>query len=362
MAAASEKAEQFYYDTTDMIGRGCGEGVVGFTPVKRQPYPSHRGLRLGVPGGGAGESPGFTEVVQITTDLHAVITNWPEGSGGVPGGVWAEHSATRYGWLYVGIEGDGRLQVEGLGAARRAGVCCSITVTPRESTYIWRHGLGKKRRGICIAFHARYLLEHYPSLSRDCFDSLGAWLAGKERALRDFDLPCPPVMSTAAAALLDSSHGGVFRYEFVCSTVEQLLSLALSALVRKEEEQNRPVKLSTRDKDALHRIRDSLLSPSTRPTSIDKLALRFGINRNKMRFGFKILFGQTPAEFSHQERMTQAYELLSQGTHSVTEVAITSGYRHASNFTTAFKRKFGSLPSELCDSARTPSHQPPQGR
>lgn len=344
-------SQRYSYDIDDIIGPASGEGIDGFRLAPQQPYASGRGLRFGVPRVRAGNNKGFTEVVHITDGLHAVIMDWPADPEQHVEGVWSEHLANRYGWLYVGIEGDGSVEVEGFGKARRSGATCSLTLTPPESTYIWRLGPTSMRRGISIAFHANYLRNRYPDLLQACPNSMGAWLAGKETILRDFDLPYLPVMNYAAASLLDLVVGGEFRYQFACATVEQLLTLAMAELVKQEMDRDQPARLSHRDKAVIRKVRDALIEDLTDPPTIDELVQRFGINRNKLRFGFKEVFGVTISEYLQSHRMDCAHNLLRSGECTVSEVASRVGYGHASNFTTAFKGKFGHTPGQVAASS-----------
>ncbi len=339
--------KRFYYDINDMIGPDCAAGIAGFEPAPWQPYSPEQGLRLGEPGVRSESQTGFTEVVHVDDGLHAVIIDWPKHAGHSTEAEWVEFLDTRYGWLYFGLEGEGKLKVEGFGPARRNGATCSLTVTPRKSTYIWHNGPASMRRGVSIAFHARYLNVHYPDLLNLCRHSLGEWFAGREVTLRDFDLPFLPVMNSATAALLNLSLEGELRYRFVCSTVQQLLCLGLAALVQKEFEEVRPARLSSRDKSVLRQVRDTLVSDLADPPSVEQMVERFGSNRNKLRFGFKALYGMTISEYLYRERMARAFSLLTATGLSVTEVAATVGYGHASNFTTAFKREFGRTPREI---------------
>src|SRR5262245_16709819 len=145
---------RFSYHIHDLIGPGLGAGIAGFEPARSQPYTAGRGLRFGAPSPERSSGAGFTEIVKIADGLHAVIMDWPSDPNSRHSAVWAEASGAEYGYLYIGLEGDGRLEVEGLGTARRPGSTCSLTVTPPDSTYLWSAGPNCMHRGVSIAFHA----------------------------------------------------------------------------------------------------------------------------------------------------------------------------------------------------------------
>lgn len=80
--------------------------------------------------------------------------------------------------------------------------------------------------------------------------------------------------------------------------------------------------------------------------SVDKLAARFGLNKNKLQSLFKSVYGQTVADYIRHLKMQNAYELLLQN-HSVSEVGHSLGYSNLSHFSKAFKKAFGLNPSQV---------------
>ena len=90
---------------------------------------------------------------------------------------------------------------------------------------------------------------------------------------------------------------------------------------------------------------------SSTPT-IGELARHIGLNEAKLMHDFKQLFGQTIFDFTQNLRMDEAKRLLETTERSITEVAFDVGYEYSSNFTTAFKRRFGITPSIARDAFR----------
>lgn len=339
----------FSYDINELLGADSGLGIQGFRPSRWQPYPSGAGLRLHTPLAMDDDDPGFSEVVHVAEGLHAFIADWRTDQRRIGESVWAEVIGDDYGWLYLGLDGDGSLEVEGFGPARRPGATCALTVVPRNTTCFWSVGPQSARRGVSIAFHASYLRQRYPDLMQTCAYSLGDWLAGKENKLRDFELPLLPVMTASTASLLTLTLEGEFRHQYVCATVNQLLCLALAALAEREKQTATPIRLSTRDKAALRQVRAMIGSDLRNAPDIDAWGRRVGLNRNKIRYGFKALYGMTVGDYWQDVRMNHAWSLLSKGECSLAEVAAAVGYGHITNFTTAFKRQFGQAPRSYFD-------------
>jgi AraC-like DNA-binding protein len=340
-------APRITYEMSELMIASLGNEVEGFHPLAWQPYPQHCGKRLSAPDVHGSSPSGFTDIVQAADGLYAVITDWPAAAS--HDATWVETVPAEFGYIYIGLEGDGRIEVEGVGYARRPGASCSVTVAPPGSTHLWRRGPRAVRRGVCIAFHAPYLRARYPNLLDQCPGTLGAWLRNSETRLRDFDVPLLPVMREATAALLSTRLEGQFRHAFVSTTVEQLVCLAVAALAAREAAG--PARLALRDREILCEVRRILDENLTDPPTAEELARRFGINRNKLRYGFRILFGNSVREYLLEKRMRIAFAMLEQKPDSVGEVAELVGYTHLCNFTTAFKRRFGQTPSTVARNA-----------
>ena len=345
MSATSHPGLRVACDLATLVDCERGDTLAGFRRSTWQPYRNHSGLRLTAPTLSDAEGNGFTEIAHAGDGLHAFITDW-RGGASTFAATWAEAVPDQYGYLYIGLEGDGRLEVEGMGSARRAGPSCSLTIAPPGATYLWRTQPGISRRGVSIAFHARAVLQRYPELARRCGETIGPWLANRETHMRDFDVPLSPLMCAATGSLLNMKMEGDFRGAFVCATVEQLLCLAFSALA---ERYSGPVRLSARDRAAILQVRSSLDANLADPPTMEQLTRRFGINRNKLTFGFKETYGVTVSGYVGEQRMRTAYDLLSSERCSVGDVAAAVGYTHLCNFTTAFKRRYGMSPSRCLE-------------
>lgn len=91
-------------------------------------------------------------------------------------------------------------------------------------------------------------------------------------------------------------------------------------------------------------VRDILLESLADPPSIKKLALTVGTNESHLKSHFKEVFGQTVYGFLKDKRMEKALEMLRDRDLKIVEIAERLGYRHATHFSAAFKKHFGSLP------------------
>ena len=75
--------------------------------------------------------------------------------------------------------------------------------------------------------------------------------------------------------------------------------------------------------------------------------LYMGINRNKLTFGFKHLFGQTISEYCLENRLQTGWKLLQETEQPIAVVANQVGYAQAAAFSNAFRQHFGVTPTQV---------------
>jgi AraC-like DNA-binding protein len=127
------------------------------------------------------------------------------------------------------------------------------------------------------------------------------------------------------------------------ASLQQLMALQFSMLGS-----CRPTdSINLRDRDVLYAVRDYLKSTFQEEHSLLELSRKFGINQNKLKTGFRELFGTPVIAYLFDLKMRHARSLLQDRDMNVSQVAPIVGYRNANHFTTAFKRKFGITPSRV---------------
>lgn len=106
--------------------------------------------------------------------------------------------------------------------------------------------------------------------------------------------------------------------------------------------------LSKMDIDRMMRVEGMLTRDIFEPApTISQLAKMVSISESKLKKDFKLIYGLPVYEYFQKIRMQAAKDKLLSGDHSVKEVAMELGYSNLSNFTIAFKKEFGLLPSKL---------------
>ncbi|HEX6426827.1 MAG TPA: AraC family transcriptional regulator [Niastella sp.] len=89
------------------------------------------------------------------------------------------------------------------------------------------------------------------------------------------------------------------------------------------------------------------------PPSIQQLAKIAAVSESKLKKDFKTMYSFPIYEYFQKARMHAAQDKLLTGKYSVKEVAMELGYSNLSNFTIAFKKEFGMLPSQLLSQKKT---------
>ncbi len=99
--------------------------------------------------------------------------------------------------------------------------------------------------------------------------------------------------------------------------------------------------------EKMYEVREIIDSNITQSCSLLDLAQQVGTNECYLKRHFKQVFGTTVFGYVHTQRMLRSREMLLNEDKKIAEVAKLSGYKHASHFTTAFKKYFGYLPHQI---------------
>lgn len=130
------------------------------------------------------------------------------------------------------------------------------------------------------------------------------------------------------------------------SKLIELLLLQVDNFKKDAHLTNRSTMKNT-DIDRVYAAKEYIQQHFNMPCSIIDVSQKVGINQQKLKKGFRELFGTTVFGYLCDLRMYEAHRLLLDEQMYVNEVADLVGYKHPHHFTAAFKRKFGIMPKEL---------------
>jgi len=111
-------------------------------------------------------------------------------------------------------------------------------------------------------------------------------------------------------------------------------------------------RLSAKDVERVHRAYEMIVQMPAGPHTLRSLAVKHGLNRNKLARGFRQVFGTTMFDVLQRERLKMACRLLEEGKLQVSEVARAVGYKDATSFSRSFHRHYGVPPREAPGRAR----------
>ncbi len=96
----------------------------------------------------------------------------------------------------------------------------------------------------------------------------------------------------------------------------------------------------------IKRAKEIVISRMAEPPTLQELSEEIGLSLNKLKEGFKQIYGDSVFSFLFDYKMEVARQLLESGAHNVNEVGLKVGYSTASHFIAAFKKKFGTTPKK----------------
>lgn len=137
---------------------------------------------------------------------------------------------------------------------------------------------------------------------------------------------------------------GHLRSLYIKAKIIELLTLQLAQY---EEEKSTPSLLKPIEIEKMILVKEMIENNLYEPHTITSLARAVGTNEQYLKTHFKILFGSTVFGHILSCKMQKAKEMLLTGKHQITEIAEIVGYKHATHFTSAFKKFFGYLPQTL---------------
>ena len=148
------------------------------------------------------------------------------------------------------------------------------------------------------------------------------------------------------AGLARAQHGsgtGVARQLILEGLIMQLLGHGLS----QQEVITRPSEFAQRcEHQRLENIRKLLEQAPEKEYTLNGLAQQAAMSPSSLRSKFRLVYGCTIFDFLRDCRLALAHRYLLEG-HSVQQAAWMSGYQHATNFSTAFRRRYGMPPVDI---------------
>ena len=178
--------------------------------------------------------------------------------------------------------------------------------------------------------------------------------AASQQLLESLNIAQPPAIVTRSLPLHLSQHliagmtsnlgNALLKLHLQAKALNYLATLVDHVCARAEAP---PVQHDTRSRQRVQAIHDQLLACEGKLPTLDDLAVQYGRSAKRLNEEFGRQYGQSIFAFTVDIRLNQAHAALEHTDVSIKQLAARVGYTHVSNFTTAFKKRFGYPPGQL---------------
>lgn len=205
---------------------------------------------------------------------------------------------------------------------------------------------GSHFRGVSIIFSKKWLANYLDISSTE--EVLTSYLAMKSGniSIEPLDAQYRQWLNT----IIETDAADPLRMTIIQNRVMLMMERFFGHMIRKMQNPSLRVTLAPEDIRRVMQI-ENILTENIyqQPPPIQQLAKIASVSESKLKKDFKTLFKSPIYEYYQKARMQVAHEKLMTGEFSVKEVALELGYANLSNFTVAFKKEFGVLPSRLLE-------------
>ena len=199
---------------------------------------------------------------------------------------------------------------------------------------------------ICIDINSDFLQRYLPA-EHNGYRNLVYGLKNTAPALFSLQhMHITPQINAALQSLHTFTHSGFCGKLLLQSKVIELLALQMSQFNLLEEEQN-VQQLDTGTLTRMHTAREILISNLSEELSLIKLTHLVGTNEFNLKKDFKAAFGNTVFGYLKAHKMEKARSLLMERKITIAAISSKIGYKHATHFSSAFKKHFGYLPNKI---------------
>ncbi len=160
-------------------------------------------------------------------------------------------------------------------------------------------------------------------------------------------------ISECLDAMNNAKHTGIVRRIFLESKSLEILSYQINQFDDDMNFEGKRVLLKKYDVDKIVKARNILVEDIQNPPKIIELARLAGINQQKLKQGFKLVFDTTINRYLRDYRMNKAKMLILEGSMNIGEISQLVGYANASHFSKYFKKKYGVLPKQYTKKVMT---------
>jgi len=151
-------------------------------------------------------------------------------------------------------------------------------------------------------------------------------------------------IAEAIQEIRNAPYDGIIRSIHAEARTLEILMLQLHQYREDKTVQAGQIALKDYDVEQLKAANDILKNNILNPPNIPDLARQVGLNQNKLKRGFKLLFNKTVGESIRTFRLEAAKEMMDKTEMSIQEISYKVGYINQGYFSKRFRQKYGLLP------------------
>lgn len=188
-----------------------------------------------------------------------------------------------------------------------------------------------------LSYFGRILSDHFENGEIDVY----------EKKLRNgiSKIEITPYMEHIFAELQDfAQYRGGLGHLYLESKIFELLSVYLSEVLELDILAPGHTVISRTDRDAIVEAKRIIDGQLAFAPGCEALAKKVGVSTSKLTKGFSAMFGTSVHAYIIERRLEKAAGLLLESDLNVSQVAALVGYSKPSNFSAAFKKKYGVIP------------------
>lgn len=200
---------------------------------------------------------------------------------------------------------------------------------------------------ICINLSTDFINRYLPA-DHPAYGQLMATAAGGEAPmmLAPLNMHISPEIEAILQRLSNAYQSNFCDRLLLESKVIELFALQISQFEALQNNIATP-QLKKGELEKMQEAREILIHHTGAQLSLRSLAHLVGTNEYNLKRDFKTVFGNTVYGYLNQYKMEKAKSMLLAKDINIAEIAKEVGYKHATHFTSAFKKYFGYLPNKI---------------
>lgn len=127
----------------------------------------------------------------------------------------------------------------------------------------------------------------------------------------------------------------------------ELVAETMAAVLQADRSDAGSTLMTRQDAICLQRARDFIAAHIAEPLSVETIAREAGISASGLQRLFRIGENRSVFDYVRNIRLERAFAALGRGDVNVQEASAIAGYTSAANFATAFRRRFGIVPTAV---------------